>query len=738
MAVQPDGKIVVVGKSLSRFALARFESDGTLDASFGDHGTVAMRVSASEYGLEVALAVAVQTDGRIVVVGEADRGFVAVRYLPDGTLDQSFGDSGIVRTFPFERGSANAVVVEPDQGILVGGAGPDGFALARLRPDGSLDPDYGIDGVAFAAFSGTAGIEAMVLQGSGVVAAGHVRVDRRTVFAVARYAADGTLDATFGGDGLVTARACGRNSRANAIATDDDGRLLVAGSCRSLDAFALVRFSAHGVLDAGFGHGGVVETDVQPGRRDTVYAVASDVQGRVVVVGTGDDDDGDSWVIARYEDAGAPDTTFDDDGVLRLRLGLYRDGARAIAPRSDGTILVAGTTDGFTNDLAVALVDTGGALHPSFGVEGVGIADLHGGYDVANAVVRQPDGKLVAAGSADNEMALARYLSSGKLDPSFGDGGRAVLHLPDGAGFGAFTALSLLPDGRLVAVGDPLERGVLVARFLSDGSLDPTFGDGGLARSYVRVSAHSALALRADGTIVVGGDAARGFGLIRYLPTGELDPSFGSDGIVTTRFSADGDLRGLVTQSDGRVVAAGWSYEGFVVARYLEDGSLDPSFGEGGQVTTTFSSGLHGAAALTIQPDGMLVAAGQAGDDPCWMALARYETDGDLDPAFGEAGTVVTDLGVGCERASEVRVDPQGRIVAVGGAGRTGRTRIAVVRYLADGSLDTSFGLGGIVALEVSPATDWAYGLTIEPGGAIVAAGHGFSRADWVIARFLP
>jgi uncharacterized delta-60 repeat protein len=157
-----------------------------------------------------------------------------------------------------------------------------------------------------------------------------------------------------------------------------------------------------------------------------------------------------------------------------------------------------------------------------------------------------------------------------------------------------------------------------------------------------------------------------------------------------------------------------------------------------GRVTTDFAPGFHGASALTIQPDGKLIAAGQAGGGPCWMALGRYETDGALDPSFGDGGKVITDLGHGCERASEVRVDPWGRIIAAGGAGPGGRSVFAIVRFLSDGSLDSGFGEGGIVTLGMSGPNDWAYGLAIQPDGGIVAAGPGGSPADWAIARFLP
>jgi uncharacterized delta-60 repeat protein len=219
------------------------------------------------------------------------------------------------------------------------------------------------------------------------------------------------------------------------------------------------------------------------------------------------------------------------------------------------------------------------------------------------------------------------------------------------------------------------------------------------------------------------------------MPGGALDPAFGEEGVVTT--PVGDELTSLVRQPDGRIVAAGSSRDGFVLVRYEVDGSLDPTFGDEGIVRTTFSFGRHGASAVTIQADGRLVATGRTGTAECMFALARYEPDGSLDPTFGSGGMVTTDLGPACERASEVRVQPDGRIVAAGGGGDAIQTAIAVARYLPNGSLDPSFGDGGIVLEDVSPAEDWAFGLAIQQDGGILAAGTGSFPSDWILLRLL-
>ena len=250
---------------------------------------------------------------------------------------------------------------------------------------------------------------------------------------------------------------------------------------------------------------------------------------------------------------------------------------------------------------------------PTADVRGTVTTDF-GGLDIAFALVLQPDGKLVAAGQFEDprtftvRFALVRYLPDGRLDPTFGIGGRVTSDFEGGRA----EALVLQPDGKLVAAG-----------FLRNGG-------------------------------------TQDFVLVRYLPDGHLDPSFGVGGMVTTDFGNDDRASSLVLQPDGKLVAAGDSNAGvsgdFTVVRYLPDGRLDPSFGVGGAVTTDFG-GSDLARALVLQPDGKLVAAGEGGPGADFV-LARYLPDGRLDATFGVGGKVTTDFGSLDERALDLPCSP--------------------------------------------------------------------------------
>jgi uncharacterized delta-60 repeat protein len=207
---------------------------------------------------------------------------------------------------------------------------------------------------------------------------------------------------------------------------------------------------------------------------------------------------------------------------------------------------------------------------------------------------------------------------------------------------------------------------------------------------------------------------------------GDLDPSFGGDGKVTTAFAGDAGANAVVVQ-DGKLVAARSAVVGtsdFALARYNRDGSLDRSFGTGGRVTTDFGGGGAQAQALVVQADGKLVAAGLMNDGTANadFAVARYRPNGTLDPSFGTGGRVGTDLGA--FDVARALVVQDGRLVAAGltFTGEFASGNFALARYRQNGVLDTSFGAGGTVTTDFAGGEDRAEALVAQ-GDRVVAAG---------------
>jgi uncharacterized delta-60 repeat protein len=406
-----------------------------------------------------------------------------------------------------------------------------------------------------------------------------------------------------------------------------------------------------------------------------------------------------------------------------------------------------------------------GTLDLSFGTDGKVTTDFAGSGDEATAVAVQADRKLIVAGQATinsgSDFAVARYDSNGTLDPSFGTGGKVTTDF--GSPYEVATSVAVQPDGKIVVAGGSVIGDLsdfALARYDTDGTLDTGFGAGGKVLTDFGVSAQAySVAVEPDGRIVVAGEANidgnNDFELVRYNSDGTLDTTFGSGGKVSTEF---GLLEqgfsyalgySLALQPDGKIVVSGEAFMGdgsdFALARYNNDGTLDASFGTGGKVTTNVGGRRDAAFSVAIQPDGTIIVAGLANiGRGSGFALARYESDGALDTTFGSGGEVTTDFGLldqgfSVAHASSLAVQPDGKIVAGGGAFLNGGFHSALAQYNSNGSLDTGFGIGGRVTTIFGGSADKVSSIVVQPDGRIVAAGRAatvIDNGDFALARF--
>jgi uncharacterized delta-60 repeat protein len=282
------------------------------------------------------------------------------------------------------------------------------------------------------------------------------------------------------------------------------------------------------------------------------------------------------------------------------------------------------------------------------------------------------------------------------------------------------------------------------------GDLDPTFGGDGRVSTHVEVrfAGANAVALQADGKVVAAGTASSNdtssLALVRYDADGSLDPAFGGHGRITLTIGNGNCVEGnaVAIQSNGKIVVAGRSgcrNGRFAVARFETDGTLDPTFGGDGVVTTRFGGPRcdAGAFGVAIQGDGSIVAAGQANCRDARFAAARYGADGALDPTFGGDGRVTTDVARDWDVASAVSVQADGTIVLAGTASiETGRSRFGVTRYEADGSLDTTFGGDGIVTTPPRDCIAQGKAVAVQTDGKIVVAGFDGCIDRFALARY--
>jgi uncharacterized delta-60 repeat protein len=401
----------------------------------------------------------------------------------------------------------------------------------------------------------------------------------------------------------------------------------------------------------------------------------------------------------------------------------------------------------------------GGGSARGFGMRGKVRTDF-GRDDVANALAIQGDGKIVAAGGTGSDFALARYTRDGRLDPSFGMGGKVVTDvgaLPAGRyQHGGAVAVAIQADGKIVAGGGTRSDFVL-ARYTRDGRLDRSFGKGGKvvtdvgarqSQLFTEPLGAKAIALQSDGKIVAAGAGPRHFALARYTRDGRLDPSFGRGGEVITYVGREDGAEALAVQADGKIVAAGWSDYKFALARYMPDGQLDPSFGRGGKVVNNAGyDDFDIARAVAVEADGKIVAAGSTGPRHFYAVVVRLTPRGALDRSFGSGGIVPAE-----DRASEssaIAILGDGRMV-VGGTenpyfnspDRPSVNHFALIRYTRNGDPDPTFGHGGSVRTGFSQDRYFSgTALAIQEDGKIVVAGGGGSRPgsrDFLLVRYRP
>jgi uncharacterized delta-60 repeat protein len=355
-----------------------------------------------------------------------------------GTLDETFGDGGMV-WLKYAGAGASSISVQADGKIIVGGstAGPN-LALVRLLPDGSLDPSCGTGGLVERSFAGvaTAYVAATAIQGDGrIVAVGPVRLSGQpSEFAALRYLPDGGADPSFGDAGVVLTGFASASASATSVVVQPDGRVLVGGYTVGTD-YALARYNSDGSLDSSFGSGGRVVIDIH-GTADIGGYVALATSAQIVVGGqslrtaAGPYSDVST---ARLSSSGARDMSFGSSGAFVSNVDAGSQSAAAILVDTSGRILLAGTFALAGADFGMWRLSPSGVPDGTFGDAGVVRTDFSTRDDEATAVLAQADGKLIVAGDgvsnaspSDSAIQLARHLPDGTLDPTSGVAGKTL------------------------------------------------------------------------------------------------------------------------------------------------------------------------------------------------------------------------------------------------------------------------------------------------------------------------
>ena len=486
--------------------VARFTPTGALDTAFGQSGIAEVDLGDFVGNLGERLGgIAARPDGGVLLGGQSDNAAVLVSLDANGNREGGFGQDGVVRVM---SGVTSAIhdlalsdtgkVVAVGQRTLYRSAGRpdhDELILARLSPDGRLDQDFGLGGVAAREFVRYGEIRDVAQQADGKLIAVGTNSGPNHDLVVVRMDRGGRLDTSFGSQGKVVIDAGGQEEAANAVRALRDGKILVAGSPW------LMRLTQEGVIDRTFGSDGFAS----PLEDGQVNAMALQPDGKIVVAG-----DYGSPFVARYTPDGRPDPTFGSGGIVRLRGG-FAD-IRAVIVQRDGRIAVGGDT---LHDPYLARLNSDGSLDTTFGEDGyLATREFPIQAGQFSSLEEDTDGRIVAAVNnfTSNLFSVVRLETNGTVDRTFGTRGVATPDLRGGNG--SASALKLQGDGKIVVVGTRGSapsfgppRDFVVARLSNEGNLDPTFGDMGLVITDVGdiEDRADALLLEDDGRIVVGG-----------------------------------------------------------------------------------------------------------------------------------------------------------------------------------------------------------------------------------------
>ncbi|MBX3414214.1 MAG: putative Ig domain-containing protein [Pirellulales bacterium] len=734
--IQPDGKLLAGGNK----TLARYREDGSADYSFGDFGL------ASFPGIVTGMAL--QEDGSIVVSGFDP-------YVP--------GSGG-------RLGSIDIGSVQPS-------SGEPGFIVARYRPDGALDVSFDGDGIAVASFGGVRStyVSSIVVQpDQKIVVVGTVYTSTLDPnFAVARFNPNGSLDATFGQAGVATTSSLGSLTRARGVALQEDGKIVVVGiigASAGTARGAVARFTSEGTLDDSF-QGGIASPTLGTRRLPDLGDVVIQPSGRIVVAPTIGLLDGGlpGAFLVGLDASGELDPTFGSQGSTPFPGDVN---LKDIALQADGRIIAAGWHESveFTAEFAVARYTVDGELDTSFGDHGHVTTPFSAEYRRAGAYsVAVGQERIVAVGVASysiesgdevyngSNFALAQYKTNtadntdGALDSSFGNGGTLI---PFTEAHVQVYKIAEQSDGKLVIAS---RSGPALARLNRDGTLDMTFGRGGK----VTVDTDpvlddstpgmiTSLAIQLDDKILVGIEVTAfdpstpsGFRtrtlILRYNTDGSLDEAFGNHGGAIVDALGIG-VPAMVIQSDGKIVGIYGEAFGLPSQRNVHlirlnpNGTIDSSFGTSGKTVTPIPGNV---AAIVFdaarQNDDKIVVVGargtgQGASQSTENMILRFNANGTIDSQFGTAGMVSLRVEAGfSEAARAVKIQPDGKIVvlgdAVGFGGPPHGQYTNLFRFNLNGSLDTTFNGTGIRTTPIGFGPVRASGLALQGDGKIVTTG---------------
>lgn len=634
MTLYTDGKIVVVGtleiQNITYGVIYRFNADGTIDNSFSVDGVQSIYY----FDLNVASCVKVQSDGKILVGGHAGGSSKYVsalylnRYNQDGSLDSTFDKTFFFFNPPIPKTEETFedLLIQKDGKIVILSTYLDTMdqryiILRRFEQSGKIDLIFADSGIQKTKVSYYTYATKFNIQTNGKLLVAAFTFNSSQAI-IQRYLSNGILDNTFGVDGIDKISIKDKAAILNQIAIQSDGQIIGVGTLYIYDSRLIteedmftIRLNTDGSLDHNFGNQGKLISDFGSDERSRDIAIQND--GKILLAGeifNGLDFD---IVVVRYNPNGSLDTSFNKTGKV-ITDAESSEFAKSISIQSDGRIVVGGIRYNDNNaDIILIRYNPDGSIDKSFDTDGKVITDL--GFDEQTKDLSiYPNGKIVLGAdyydTAQSDIAILRYNIDGSLDKSFNATGIVFFD----TGYDEYIgALNLQGDDKILVTGNQYKgtrSDILTTRINTDGKPDIGFNVFGYVTTDLNLGRGlgTSVVQQMDGKILVSGIGDNSFGtnlrnaLIRYLPSGMLDTTFGTRGIVYTVLSQIDFSNDAIIQKDGKILVAGASYNGanldIVVLKYNSNGSLDNTFNLNGIKQIDFSA--YYANSITINEDG--------------------------------------------------------------------------------------------------------------------------------------
>lgn len=773
VAVQTDGKIVIVGSRYAApnsndYLVVRYNADGTLDTTFSGDGIFLLHNSNSD----ILNAVAIQTDGKIVAVGQSNSlsEAYAIRLNTNGTLDTTFSGDGIFEIT--SAGIALSVALQTDSKIVIGSRGLSGESIIiRLNTNGALDTTFDTDGIVSLSPNHYEPYGLAIQSNGRIVVAGTSSIFAGGDISTVRLLTSGALDTSFDTDGIAVTSVYAGDSEARSLAIQTDNKIVVGGgggpgANGSETEAAIVRYNSNGSLDTSFDGDGIKLSNLNIGSGDKYFNdIAVQADGKILAIGDTTYSVASLFVIEdftifRLNSDGSSDTSFDGNGIVRSQ---WCEQGSDFALQTDGKIVAIGLQERSSNltynAICTQRFNDAGAVDTSLNFatgDGTMKQTVLSAQEFTSveAIAGLPNGKILVAGWGEvpnqsyNTAKLVRLNANGTLDTSFMDEG--VFEYTNSSTSTYFNDLKVLSDGSFLVVGEVgIPVGGIVAKLTPTGILDTTFSGDGIFTSNT-ISRIYGVAVQSDGKIIGCGSngsgvATRNSKIVRISVTGTLE----QDTFSNFGNANNNEIFECALQSDGKLIVAGYGNNGtsdFIgISRKLSTFATDTTFGASGIVTNDLSATLNDRATdLVVQTDNKIVVSSTGFNTDRDFAVLRYDSNGTLDSNFtenfGNNGISLIDFVIGNpnDEANALLIQPDGQMI-VGGSSNAGTgERFGLAKLNANGSIAFGFGTLGrtLTAFPNNDACINALGFYLND--RILTAGRTWNGTDYdfAVARY--